>query len=118
MASQKVTWVRYSWNLDDMDLRLSAPDGYDFNSASSREEQRIIDVVLQAYGSDPIWQTMIADIQDRLTERITNTLGREGSDYIVARNNEEIVAVSGVAREHWTDQHLLTGICVLSGHQR
>ena len=28
------------------------------------------------------------------------------------------MAVSGIAKEHWTDQNLLTGICVLPEHQR
>jgi ribosomal protein S18 acetylase RimI-like enzyme len=104
--------------LDHADVRIAAPHGYTFNSASPHDEQRIIDVVLSAYGSDPIWQPMMANIRKRMTERIKTTLGAKDSDYIVARSGGEIVAVSGVASEHWTDQNLLTGICVLPEHQR
>lgn len=40
------------------------------------------------------------------------------ADYLVARRGKKFVAVSGIAKEHWTDQNLLTGICVLPEHQR
>jgi N-acetylglutamate synthase-like GNAT family acetyltransferase len=57
-------------------------------------------------------------ISARMTERIETTLGSENADYLVARREGEIVAASGVAAEHWTEQNLLTGICVLPEHQR
>lgn len=118
MTTGKVIWVRYSWDFDKLAVRVAAPQGYICNSASISEEAKIIDVVLSAYGSDPIWQPMMPDIQTRLTERIKTTLGDEDSDYLVARSGEGIVGVSGIAKEHWTDQNLLTGICVLPEHQR
>ena len=60
----------------------------------------------------------MAGISERMIERIKTTLGSENADYVVARSGGEIVAASGVAREHWTDQNLLTGVCVLPEHQR
>ncbi len=113
-----VIWVRHSWNLKTIDVTLEAPAGYIFNSTSSDEEQKIVKVVMSAYGSDPIWQPIMMDIQNRMIERIRTTFATDGSDYLVARSGGEIVAVSGIAKEHWTDQNLLTGICVLPGHQR
>jgi len=116
--TKNVIWVRHTWNLRDFEMRLTAPEGYICNPASLHEKQRIIDVVLSAYGSDPIWQTMMTDIQRRITERINTTLGGAHYIYIVARSGGEIIGVSGVAREHRTDQNLLTGVCVLPAHQR
>jgi predicted N-acetyltransferase YhbS len=113
-----VIWVRYSWDLNTAHLTLEAPAGYIFDSASSDEEQAVVKVVMSAYGSDPIWQPIIMDIQNRMFERIRTTLATDGSDYLVARSGGEIVAVSGIVKKHWTDQNLLTGICVLPEHQR
>ena len=118
MSGQEIIWTRHTWNLDDAQIRLVAPDGYDFDSASPDEEQRIIHVVLSAYASDPVWESMMAGISERMIERIKATLGSENADYLVARRDREIVAASGVAAEHWTDQNLLTGVCVLPEHQR
>ncbi|HEY6243343.1 MAG TPA: GNAT family N-acetyltransferase [Pyrinomonadaceae bacterium] len=113
-----IIWVRHSWDLNTANVTLEIPAGYIFNSASSDEEQEIVKVVQSAYGSDPIWQPIMMDIQNRMIERIRTTFATDGSDYLVARNGAEIVAVSGIAKEHWTDQNLLTGICVLPEHQR
>jgi len=113
-----VRWVRHSWDLNTANVTLEMPAGYIFNSASLDEEQDIVKVVMSAYGSDPIWQPMMIDIQKRMIERIRTTFATRGSDYLVARSGEEIVGVSGIAKEHWTNQNLLTGICVLPEHQR
>ena len=118
MSGREIIWARHTWNLDDAKIRLAAPEGYDFDSASPDEGQRIMHVVLSAYASDPAWESMMAGITERMTGRIKTTLGSEGADYLVARRGGEIVAASGVAREHWTDQNLLTGVCVVPEHQR
>jgi len=118
MSTKTVIWVRYTWSLNHFELCLPAPKGYVFDSASVEEAQTIIRVVLLAYGSDPTWQPIMMDIQKRMTEWILTTLGSDDSDYLVARTSSEIIALSGIAREHWTDQNLLTGICVLPQHQR
>ena len=57
-------------------------------------------------------------IRERMTDRIETTFGREDADYLVARRGGEMVAASGVAKEHWTEQNLLTGVCVLPEHRR
>ena len=118
MSGQGIIWARHTWNLDDAEIRPLAPEGYDFDSASPDEEQRIIHVVLRAYASDPAWESMMSGITERMIERIKATLGTVNADYLVARSGGEIVAASGVAREHRTDQNLLTGVCVLPEYQR
>lgn len=118
MGRRKIIWVRHVWDLDAFEIQLVAPEGYDFDSASVDEEEQIVHVVLSAYGSDPVWRPMIDGISRRLTERIKTTLGAVNTDYIVARKGGKIVAASGVAEQHWTDQNLLTGVCVLPEHQR
>ena len=53
-----------------------------------------------------------------MTERIQTTIGKPGSQYLVAEAKGHIVAVSGIAKEHWVGQNLLTGICVVPEHQQ
>lgn len=118
MNLEEIIWARHVWDLDAQAMRLIPPPGYDFDSASSDKEQDIVHVAISAYASDPVWGPVIDDIRKRMTERIRTTLGVEDADYLVARKGGTIVAVSGVAMKHWTDQNLLTGICVLPEHQR
>jgi purine/pyrimidine-nucleoside phosphorylase len=113
-----IVWVRYEWDLRMSQPELVAPTQYSFRSARTNEAEDIKHVVLTAYGSDPIWGSMIKDIERRMTERIATTLGRPCTDYIVAESEQQIVAVSGVAISHWTQQNFLTGLCVLPSHQR
>lgn len=117
MNRQEIIWARHVWNLDTLAIQLVTPQGYDFGSASVDEEQQIVHVVLSAYASDPVWRPIMDGIRKRMTERIKMTLGALNTDYIVARKEGNVVAASGVAEQHWTDQNLLTGVCVLPEHQ-
>lgn len=110
--------MRHVWDLDTLEIRLVAPEGYNFDSASVDENEQIVHVVLAAYASDPVWLPMMDSISKRIAERIKTTLGAVNTDYIVARKGGKIVAASGVAEQHLTDQNLLTGVCVLPEHQR
>ena len=118
MSQRETIWARHTWDLGGAEIRLTAPEGYDFGSAAPGEEQRIIQVVLSAYASDPAWEPLMDGIRERMTDRIKTTFGREDSDYLVARRDGEVVAASGVAQEHWSGQNLLTGVCVVPEHQR
>lgn len=118
MKSKDFIWVRFTWPLRDLDESVPAPNGYRFRPALAGEVEEVIRVVLSAYASDPVWKDLLHGIRDRMTKRINDTLGATGCHYIVAELHGKIVAVSGVARSHWTDQNLLTGICVAPEHQR
>ncbi len=112
------TWVRYTWRLLDLDLHLLAPSGYRFRSAVPDEVDGIIQVVLSSYASDPAWTGLLDAVKIRITKRIQATIDTLDSQYLVAECEGRIVAVSGIAKTHWTGQNLLTGICVTPEHQR
>lgn len=118
MNESEMIWVRYTWDLQDLNPDLSMPSGYSFRPVTNAEVDVAIDVVLSAYRSDPVWRPLMAGIEQRLTERILTTLGMPDTDYLAAEYGVRLVAISGVAKYHWTDQNLLTGVCVLPSHQR
>ena len=118
MGEREVVWVRHTWDLSDLRLDTEPPPGYDFRPATKSDRSSIICVVLDAYGSDPIWAPMMDGIRRRMTQRVEETLGRPDAAYIVATWSDIPIGVSGVAVSHWTDQQLLTGICVTRAHQR
>jgi N-acetylglutamate synthase-like GNAT family acetyltransferase len=118
MKPDAMVWVRFTWRLTDLNAELSPPVGYRVREAHRHELDDVIRVVLSAYGSDPVWKASLDGITDRMTKRIRETLGAPDAPYIVAEFDGGIVGVSGTARTHWTDQNLLTGICVAPGHQR
>jgi GNAT superfamily N-acetyltransferase len=117
-SPQQTIWVRYSWDLDSVRLTTTPPAGYEFNGAIASRFDEVVSVVLAAYASDPIWGKIIDHIETRMTQRISSTFGRIGCEYLVALFGDSIVAVSGIAVTHSTDQNLLTGICTLPTHQR
>ncbi len=73
MSDNKVVWTRYRWDLSGININLQQPSGYIFRSSSSTELDSIVQVVLFAYGSDPIWKPRIAGIEKRMRERISAT---------------------------------------------
>jgi GNAT superfamily N-acetyltransferase len=111
-------WVRHSWDLISLQITIDPPAGYDFETAAPDKLNEIVGVVLEAYASDPIWGKIIDEIAPRMTQRISSTIGTPGCHYLVAKVDDRIVAVSGIAAAHSTDQNLLTGICTLPDHQR
>ena len=117
MGEWRAVWVCYTWDLHKVRTTVAAPEGYEFCSAARGDCREVIDVVLSAYASDPTWRPKMQDIRGRMTERIETTLGAADVGYLVAKRGGLIVAVSGVAREHWTGQNLLTGVCVLPEHR-
>ena len=118
MRDKKTIWVRYTWDLPNLSLNLQKPPNYLFRSVQPTELNAATATVLAAYTSDAVWGHQIERIRERMAERITSTLGRAGSEYIAAEFRGSLVAISGVAKSHWTDQNLLTGVCVLPEHQR
>jgi ribosomal protein S18 acetylase RimI-like enzyme len=110
--------VRYTWDLQSLDLTLRLPDAFDFRPIAPTQVNEVIELVLSAFKSDPTWQPLLTDIKRRLHERIAITLGTKGSTYIGALQCDKLVGVTGVAAAHWSGQNLLTDICVLPAYQR
>ena len=117
-VKDQTVWVRYDWDLRAELPENAAPSGYRFRSAMEDELQVVTNTVITAYSSDPVWSTIIEDIERRMTDRIATTLGQPATDYIVADLSGEVVAVSGIALSHWTQQNFLTGLCVLPSQQK
>jgi ribosomal protein S18 acetylase RimI-like enzyme len=111
-------WVRYRWDLTQLPVSLSPPATYNFRLATPAEAARLTEVVLAAYAAEPAWAPQLSTIAERMTQRIRETIGQANAAYLVVEQNDVVVGVSGVAETHWTDQQLLTGICVLPAHQR
>jgi ribosomal protein S18 acetylase RimI-like enzyme len=118
LIMKDIVWARFTWSMRDLKVSVPMPKPYRCRSARNGEDQDVLGVVLTAYASDPVWRDLFDGIRDRMTKRVNETFGKTGYDYIVAELDQSIVAVSGVARSHWTDQNLLTGICVVPEHQR
>jgi GNAT superfamily N-acetyltransferase len=118
MKAGDAVWVRFTWRLADLHVDARPPAGYRFRAARADEVDDVVRVVLSAYASDPVWRALLAGIEDRMAKRIRATLGAADSHYVAAEFDGGMVAVSGTARTHWTDQNLLTGICVAPEHQR
>lgn len=118
MSTESDRWVLHRWNLSGVHFTLSLPPGYRERTATAADRVRILDLVLRAYASDAIWRSHLPVIATRMHHRIGQTLGRSDATYLLIESGSDLVAVSGVALSHWTDQHLLTGICVDPVHQR
>jgi N-acetylglutamate synthase-like GNAT family acetyltransferase len=112
-------WVRYTWDLARLArVADSPPLAFQVRAAAPGDEIAVLDVVLAAYGSDPVWSAMLPAIERRMRDRVAETIGLPDCEYITLTERDRTVAVSGVAREHWTDQNLLTGVCVRPEFQR
>ncbi len=91
----------------------------EFEKASDKDTYKIYDVVIKAYESESTWNHAIEEIKKRMKKHIEETLKKDDLFYIIARNrNNEIIAVSRVAKYHETQQNFLTGICILPGYKR
>jgi ribosomal protein S18 acetylase RimI-like enzyme len=118
MVKRPSRWVRHQWDLTHLQVAVSRPVGYSFRLATPAEAARLTEVVLAAYAAEPAWALQLSAIAERMTERIQETIGQPDAAYLVVEQDGVVVGVSGVAEAHWTDQQLLTGICVLPAHQR
>jgi GNAT superfamily N-acetyltransferase len=114
----ELVWVRHTWDLTNLRLPCVRPSGYDFRPATAAERPFALQVILDAYASDPIWAPMMEGITRRMTERVEETFGRPDAAYMIAACSGIPIGLSGVATHHWTDQHLLTGICVVPEYRR
>lgn len=118
MSTDSPRWVQHRWNLRGVRFTPSLPQGYRERSATAADAVRVLDAVLRAYRSDPTWHLHLPAIAARMHQRIRHTLEHPGTVYFVIESENDVAAVSGVAVSHWTDQNLITGICVHPEHQR
>src|SRR5687768_11669886 len=101
------SWVRYTWDLAGLTgADQQPPSGFQLAAAVPGDEAAVLEVVLEAYGSDPVWAAMLPAIERRMRARVAETLGRPACEYIVLTQQDRAVAISGIVREHWTDQNL------------
>jgi GNAT superfamily N-acetyltransferase len=77
----------------------------------------MLDVVANAYASDPVWHGLTTDINRRVGDRIRASLCDPTAHFVVAEYDSRIVGLNGVALEHVTGQNMITGICVCPAHQ-
>jgi len=110
--------VRFTWDLVTAKLPSSAPTGFDVAGAIPALGAQVLKVVTDAYASDPVWSPMLPAIRERMRVRIAETIGDDRCEYLTIRYGNVMVAVSGIALDHWTGQNLLTGICVHPQFQR
>jgi GNAT superfamily N-acetyltransferase len=115
---EAIVWVRFTWDLERGPFPDAPPEGFDVGRAGPGSAETILQVVLEAYASDPTWSAILPGIERRMRTRIAETIGDPACEYLVVSQTGEIAAISGIAREHWTDQNLLTGICVRPAFQR
>src|SRR5262245_45744634 len=111
-------WVRFDWVLAGREFTAARVPGYELRPAVRGEADHMLGVVRAAYASDPAWRTLVADVERRVTARIRESLGKAGAHFVVARHEAAIVGLNGVALDHPTGQHFITGICVAPEHQR
>lgn len=116
--SDEVVWVKYIWSLQGRNFESPLCEGYRLRTGRNGEEAVFARVSVGAYASDPTWKPLIRSIRRRMTDRVMQTYGQPNAEYFCVTRGDEVVAVSGIAEEHWTDQNFLTGLCVLPGHQR
>ncbi len=114
-------WTRFDWTLEQADLGSRVPDGYAIRGAVSADIDQMMEVIVVAYRSDPVWSGLEADIERRVGGRIRRLLGPtggiDGAHFIVAVHAEKIVGLNGVAVDHESKQNMITGICVDPEHQ-
>jgi GNAT superfamily N-acetyltransferase len=106
------TWVRFTWDLGQTALPTVPPEGTTVVLAKPDEAARVLEIVTEAYASDRVWKTRLPAIRDRMRARIAETINEMSCEYLLLRRGNDFAAASGIAREHWTGQNLLTGICV------
>lgn len=120
MNTPETGWVKFTWQLDQIperDLPM-LPAGYDLRIVGTGHFSELLQIVVGAYNTEPVWNKIIHEITIRMKERIGNTLGQAQNKYLAIFHTDQIVAVSGVCQYHWTNQNFLTGICVSKNHQR
>jgi N-acetylglutamate synthase-like GNAT family acetyltransferase len=120
MDTDKTIWVKFIWNLDHIDnfIPPKLPGLYHFRIADTESPSEIIDTILTAYYTDPVWSKIINEIKPRMKDRINSTYNQPHAAYLLIKLWDEIIGVSGISRQHYTGQNLLTGICIKPEHQR
>jgi len=112
------SWARFSWDLARASLPTFPPADSTVSRASPESAEVILEVVTEAYGSDPVWKEMLPAIRERMRSRIAETISDECCEYLLLTKASGIVGVSGIAEAHWTGQNLLTGICIRPAFQQ
>ena len=117
MPEHTTRWVRFDWPLAGKAFEVSVAPGYALRAGGMADIQNIRDVVVSAYGSDPIWAGKTAEIETGIMERVEARITDPSARFVVAEYEDRIVGMNGVALASDTKMNFLTGICVAPDHQ-
>lgn len=112
------SWVRFRWDLVKASFPTIPPANATIARANPESAAVILEVVISAYASDPVWNDMLPAIKARMSSRIAETIADESCEYLMLSKDGELAGVSGIADAHWSGQNLLTGICIRPEFQR
>jgi predicted N-acetyltransferase YhbS len=89
------------------------PERYHVRSAERGEEKVVSNVILSAFSSDSAWSDAFADFRQPLQSQIDQLFTRDEVPVVVICHGQRIIGASALALPVESENHLLSGPCVL-----
>lgn len=109
-----VRWTRFTWELGNLpDLKTPLPERYQVRLGARGEEATIASVILSAFALDFALGEALREIRQPLQLHLEAPGEREDVPALVICHGQRIIGASAIVSLEGSDNHLLSGPCVL-----
>lgn len=109
-----VRWRRFTWDLSKLpQLETPLLGCYNIRPAERAEEKTVAHVIFSAFSLDSAWSDALKDFRVPLQTQIEASFLREEVAALVICHGQRIIAASALNPAPDSDNHLLSGPCVL-----
>lgn len=113
-----VRWKRFTWELAKLPPLESPLLGcYHVRTADRAEERAVTNVIFTAFSLDSAWSDALGDFKQPLAAQIEAAFTHEEVPVVVICHGQRIIAASALAGASESENHLLSGPCVLMEYQ-
>lgn len=109
-----IPWLRFEWNLEKLKPisgEMTAP--FVIRQAQKDEEDVVQKVAASAFSMDTGFGDLSKAIAEQLEEHVNQSFGKEKTNCLVLLHGSRIIGVSALNVTEDSENHLLTGPCVL-----
>lgn len=109
-----VRWRRFTWELTKLPTTHNPlPEHYHVRAAVREEEKIVTNVIVSAFASDSAWSDTVTNFKERLEAQVETAFSRENIPAVVVCHGQRVIGASALHTEVETENHLLSGPCVL-----
>jgi predicted N-acetyltransferase YhbS len=113
-----VRWKRFHWDLSKLPPAESTlPAQFVVRPATKEDAKAVREVIFSAFSLDAAWSDTLKSFSAKLDAQLEGAFSRPNPSVLVVTHGQRVIAASLLALDPGSENHLLSGPCVLAEYR-